>query len=93
MPRLPPSLFWAARRISPQAPVLLPACRDLPSTRAELRWIRDHVRATRSPLPSVLRFGKLCARRGSGVPLQYVLGSQPFGDLDIECRRGVLIPR
>jgi len=31
--------------------------------------------------------------RSTGVPLQYVLASQPFGNLDILCRRGVLIPR
>ncbi|KAI1337522.1 S-adenosyl-L-methionine-dependent methyltransferase [Xylariaceae sp. FL0016] len=35
----------------------------------------------------------LCRRRGRGEPLQYVLGSQPFGDLEIRCRPGVLIPR
>lgn len=27
------------------------------------------------------------------MPLQYVLGSQPFGSLDIKCRPGVLVPR
>lgn len=27
------------------------------------------------------------------MPLQYILGSQPFGPLDIKCRPGVLIPR
>ncbi|KAK3685842.1 S-adenosyl-L-methionine-dependent methyltransferase [Podospora appendiculata] len=36
---------------------------------------------------------KFCARRARGEPLQYILGSQPFGDLDIQCRHGVLIPR
>ncbi|RYP64792.1 hypothetical protein DL769_006537 [Monosporascus sp. CRB-8-3] len=36
---------------------------------------------------------RLCRRRGRGVPLQYVLGLQPFGPLDIRCRPGVLIPR
>ncbi|KAI1391441.1 S-adenosyl-L-methionine-dependent methyltransferase [Hypoxylon trugodes] len=36
---------------------------------------------------------KLCRKRGTGYPLQYVLGSQPFGDLEIKCRPGVLIPR
>ncbi|RYP31787.1 hypothetical protein DL767_005565 [Monosporascus sp. MG133] len=36
---------------------------------------------------------RLCRHRGRGVPLQYVLGSQPFGPLDIRCRPGVLIPR
>ncbi|EXJ62322.1 hypothetical protein A1O7_02756 [Cladophialophora yegresii CBS 114405] len=32
-------------------------------------------------------------RRSKGMPLQYIMGSQPFGNLDILCRRGVLIPR
>ncbi|KAJ3578662.1 hypothetical protein NPX13_g1904 [Xylaria arbuscula] len=36
---------------------------------------------------------RLVARRGAGEPLQYVLGSQPFGDLEILCEKGVLIPR
>ncbi|CAK7224423.1 hypothetical protein SCUCBS95973_005513 [Sporothrix curviconia] len=35
----------------------------------------------------------MCRRRGRGEPLQYVLGTQPFGSLDLLCRRGVLIPR
>lgn len=35
----------------------------------------------------------LVKKRARGVPLQYILGSQPFGDLDILCRKGVLIPR
>lgn len=40
---------------------------------------------------------KLLARmvhqRSHGKPLQYILGNQPFGNLEIECRKGVLIPR
>ena len=39
------------------------------------------------------RLAQLCRQRGRGVPLQYVLGSQPFGFLDIKCKPGVLIPR
>ncbi|PSS00799.1 S-adenosyl-L-methionine-dependent methyltransferase [Coniella lustricola] len=35
----------------------------------------------------------LCRRRGRGEPLQYILGTQPFGNLDLKCRPGVLIPR
>lgn len=27
------------------------------------------------------------------IPLQYILGTQPFGNLTIKCKRGVLIPR
>ncbi|KAI5867257.1 S-adenosyl-L-methionine-dependent methyltransferase [Durotheca rogersii] len=36
---------------------------------------------------------RLCRERGAGKPLQYVLGSQPFGPLEIACGPGVLIPR
>ncbi|KAH6626865.1 S-adenosyl-L-methionine-dependent methyltransferase [Chaetomium sp. MPI-SDFR-AT-0129] len=94
MPRLPPSLFWrASKEISPLAARLLPVCRDLQSAANELRWIREHVRSTQSPVPDGLRFWSLVEKRATGVPLQYVLGNQPFGDLEILCRRGVLIPR
>lgn len=32
-------------------------------------------------------------QRARQVPLQYILGNQPFGRLDLKCKRGVLIPR
>lgn len=32
-------------------------------------------------------------QRGRGKPLQYILGNQPFGGLQILCKKGVLIPR
>ncbi|KIX95035.1 uncharacterized protein Z520_09345 [Fonsecaea multimorphosa CBS 102226] len=32
-------------------------------------------------------------KRSKGMPLQYIIGNQPFGNLDIICKRGVLIPR
>ncbi|KAF9892209.1 hypothetical protein FE257_002615 [Aspergillus nanangensis] len=35
----------------------------------------------------------MCRARSRGVPLQYIIGDQPFGDLQILCRRNVLIPR
>ncbi|KAH8888739.1 S-adenosyl-L-methionine-dependent methyltransferase [Thozetella sp. PMI_491] len=93
MPRIPPSLFWKARFISPQGPVLLPVCRDLASVANELRWIREHIQRNPSMIPPFWRFWKLCEKRGKGIPLQYVLGTQPFGDLEIKCRPDVLIPR
>ncbi len=103
MPRILPSLFWRARRLSPLATLLLPVCRDVASALAELRWIREHVAARRDRFgPSSARASdaareaavlRLCRRRGRGEPLQYVLGTQPFGPLDLLCRRGVLIPR
>ncbi|KAI1414618.1 S-adenosyl-L-methionine-dependent methyltransferase [Hypoxylon sp. FL1857] len=107
MPRLPPSLIRRAHSISPHLATLLPACRDLGSARNELRWIREHVAEVASSrgdnssysstpsreLESNALLSRLCRRRGSGVPLQYILGTQPFGDLEIKCRPGVLIPR
>ncbi|KAI0421969.1 S-adenosyl-L-methionine-dependent methyltransferase [Xylaria grammica] len=140
MPRLAPSIFRRAGRISPHLVTLLPSCRTIESAQIELRWIRRHVlhspRPRAEPHVNVLsppngegrdrarphrvraRIGarqrlsensrlhatsrkditedliaRLVARRGAGEPLQYVLGTQPFGDLDILCEKGVLIPR
>ncbi|KAI0429525.1 S-adenosyl-L-methionine-dependent methyltransferase [Xylaria sp. FL1042] len=168
MPRLAPSLFRRAGRISPHLATLLPACRTLASAQIELGWIRRHVADTtcrrrsddlgarhhdndnnnnnnnsnsndennyrrensaalslsprngedvgrhrgrvrgrrklgtsptaessrNSKAPSDEdRVARLVARRGAGEPLQYVLGTQPFGDLEILCGKGVLIPR
>ncbi|KAH7033420.1 S-adenosyl-L-methionine-dependent methyltransferase [Microdochium trichocladiopsis] len=97
MPRLPVSALRRAHRISPQLAALLPVCRDLSSARSELRWIREHVIATqhnsRGRDAQELAVARLCSQRGRGVPLQYLLGSQPFGPLNIQCRPGVLIPR
>ncbi|KAI3335145.1 S-adenosyl-L-methionine-dependent methyltransferase [Ustulina deusta] len=137
MPRLAPSLFRRAGRISAHLATLLPSCRTIEAAQAELRWIRRHALDTyraqteagtqrdgdalsprngqdlpraragtrkRGPNPGLGagrtrleaaedRVARLVARRGAGEPLQYVLGSQPFGDLEILCEKGVLIPR
>ncbi|KAI3396365.1 hypothetical protein diail_12255 [Diaporthe ilicicola] len=98
MPRISPEAIRRAYKISPHAATILPTCRDLPSTLNELRWIREHVaelQRGRPPSPSRVerQIASLCRLRGKGVPLQYVLGSQPFGNLDLKCRPGVLIPR
>ena len=79
MPRLPPWLFRQAKKRSPELATLLPACRDLGSATNELRWIKEH--ALKSYRHDVnRRISNLCAARGRGVPLQYILGTQPFGD-------------
>ncbi|KAI9709131.1 MAG: hypothetical protein M1820_003577 [Bogoriella megaspora] len=99
MPRLPTGLLLKARSVGPLLVHLLRTCRDLASAKNELRWLREHVRE-----PSVRRMiqsqrdetallRRLCERRGQGEPLQYILGSEYFGDLEIKCQRGVLIPR
>ncbi|KAL9602845.1 MAG: hypothetical protein Q9219_001540 [cf. Caloplaca sp. 3 TL-2023] len=36
---------------------------------------------------------RLCIERSRGRPLQYIIGNQPFGELEILCRPRVLIPR
>lgn len=104
MPRISPSLFIKANKISPHLRALLPATRDLASARNELRWIRDHVNSLfrerelrnarpTSPCRIEQELARLCRQRGRGVPLQYVLGSQPFGHLNIACEQGILAPR
>lgn len=93
MPRLPPQLLRRAFNTSPELRTLLPACRDLQSAKNELRWIKEHIDATTHADSRRGSLLQLCGRRGLGEPLQYVLGSQPFGSLDIKCTPGVLIPR
>lgn len=92
MPRLCPQLLRRARSLSPDLATILPACRDINSATNELRWLKEHVeKSSKGDKQQYLT--SLCRKRGRGVPLQYLLGSQPFGLLDILCRPGVLIPR
>ncbi|KAK3956063.1 S-adenosyl-L-methionine-dependent methyltransferase [Pseudoneurospora amorphoporcata] len=94
MSRVKPQLFWQGRKkLGLNAAKLLPVCRTLESTANELRWIKQHVAETPSIIPFGARVWKLCDKRGKGLPLAYVLGNQPFGDLEIKCQPGVLIPR
>ena len=98
MPRLSNSLLRYARHINPLLPLLLRTCRDLSSARNELRWLREHILTSpgaSSPSRPTWQgeLYRLCLDRSKGKPLQYILGNQPFGDLDITCRPGVLIPR
>jgi HemK-like putative methylase len=44
MPRLSPALIRQARSENPLLPLLIRVCRDLPSARNELRWLREHAR-------------------------------------------------
>lgn len=94
MPRLPPWLLQQAKQRSRNLAALVPACRDIQSAKNELRWLTEYARGTTTHSDSkTQRLRLLCQRRRRGVPLQYILGSQPFGPLDIQCRSGVLIPR
>ena len=100
MPRLPPLLLSKAKSIDPLLGQLIPACRDLNTARNELRWLREHAQGTikdrkrkQSLAAERSLLYQLCERRRRGEPLQYILGSEHFGDLEIICRPGVLIPR
>jgi HemK-like putative methylase len=109
MPRLAPSLLHHASRKNPLLPILLRECRDTRSAKNEYRWLKEHALALQSSpnvraKPSRRKdaasvqgwrttLRKLVGRRAKGEPLQYILGTQPFGDLEILCKRGVLIPR
>ncbi|KAL4781907.1 S-adenosyl-L-methionine-dependent methyltransferase [Aspergillus varians] len=106
MPRITTRAVLQAYKHGPLLPLLLRECRSLGSARNELRWLREralHIIKLKSKHErnranyaaggwrSVLK--SMCLARSRGVPLQYILGDQPFGDLDIKCTRGVLIPR
>lgn len=105
MPRLPTSLLLKAYQENPLLPLLLKECRSLESAGNELRWFRERAlrdaqeHSRQDPQVIGMRLGwrtrlrSMCHKRAQGVPLQYILGDQPFGDLEILCRRGVLIPR
>ncbi|KAI0823729.1 S-adenosyl-L-methionine-dependent methyltransferase [Trametes gibbosa] len=64
------------------------------SAQNELRWMK---RALDNPVrglePTSSTLHDMVARRVRGEPLQYILGSQPFGPLDLVVRPPVLIPR
>lgn len=96
MPRIRPRDIWKARETSKTLLSLLPVCRDIASARNELRWLRQHAIAvsqqTEHHNPGGL-LRNLIIRRAHGEPLQYVLGSEFFGGLEIRVRAGVLIPR
>ena len=100
MPRVPTALLRKARTIDPFLPALLAPCRDLHTAQNELRWLREHVeevanarRARGDTLTKGALLGRLVRERARGRPLQYLLGTEYFGDLQIKCRPGVLIPR
>jgi methylase of polypeptide subunit release factors len=95
MPRISHGLIRVASRQHARLPNLLRACRDLNSARLELKWIEEHVDAQKSWSHDrkQKKLYELCQARGRGVPLQYLLGSEYFGPLEIKCRPGVLIPR
>lgn len=106
MPRIPSRTILDAHRQDHLLPLLLQECRSLDLAKSELGWMRNRAvsKAQSNPLRTETTKPKLhqgwrstlrsmCRARSRGQPLQYILGDQPFGDLDILCRKEVLIPR
>ncbi|PRT54438.1 Mitochondrial N(5)-glutamine methyltransferase MTQ1 [Wickerhamiella sorbophila] len=83
--RIKPSDLWKVRDRRIRS--LLPALRSTDAAARELRWISAEIQGPPGKITQI------CKLRGQGVPLQYLLGTQPFGPLEILCRRKVLIPR
>jgi len=100
MPRLPTSLLRRARAQDPLLVPLLRTCRDLDSARNELRWLSENVEEkavsngmSQHGVAARQHLRRKCLERGRGKPLQYILGTEYFGELELLCRPGVLIPR
>lgn len=75
---------------------------SVPSAAAEARWLVSHFLGTSpaglafaGPLSEdeIARIDDAVAQRQKRVPLQHIMGSAPFGDLDLEVGPGVFVPR
>ena len=100
MPRVPTALLRKARALDFFLPALLSPCRDLGTAQNELRWLREHVdkvakarQARGQTLAKTSFLAHLVTQRAGGKPLQFLLGTEFFGDLELRVREGVLIPR
>jgi len=85
--RLRPGLVQLATKEHPRLLDLLKVTGTLDSARNELRWLNEHAR------DHELELNKLIDQRATGKPLQYILGTEFFGDLELLCEPNVLIPR
>ncbi|RPD59882.1 S-adenosyl-L-methionine-dependent methyltransferase [Lentinus tigrinus ALCF2SS1-6] len=64
------------------------------SAEVELKWMKGTLDNPPSGIRQSCRsLEEMVARRAAGEPLQYILGSQPFGPLELAVRPPVLIPR
>ncbi|KAG9929466.1 modification methylase HemK, partial [Aureobasidium melanogenum] len=79
--------------------LVLQGTRDLASAKNELRWLKEYVLEQQQNKQGLGSYSiqqqlrKLCVDRARGKPLQYIMGTEYFGDLEIACKPGVLIPR
>ncbi|EPY53145.1 S-adenosylmethionine-dependent methyltransferase (N(5)-glutamine) [Schizosaccharomyces cryophilus OY26] len=72
------------------------ATESIEQAKQEWKWICQELREL-YPKDSKLHIQRkiiqACKLRGRKYPLQYILQTQPFGPLNIQCSPGVLIPR
>ncbi|KAH9935336.1 S-adenosyl-L-methionine-dependent methyltransferase [Fomitopsis serialis] len=61
--------------------------------RNELRWMQEALKKSHATLSGSADIESMLHRRVRGEPLQYILGTQPFGPLNLLTRPPVLIPR
>ncbi|AET38775.1 S-adenosylmethionine-dependent methyltransferase Ecym_3282 [Eremothecium cymbalariae DBVPG len=86
MTRLGPRMLREAYREHRWLPLLLRECRSMDQARAELQWMQKELGNAKEVFIG-------CLLRARHYPLQYILGTQPFGGVTVQCRPGVLIPR
>ena len=93
MLRLRPSHTLRVRRIKGSLlSQLRPVVGDLQSAENELRWLREESEKRASePKEQRSLLEQYVSRRSRGEPLQYILGSTFFGDLELKCRPGTSI--
>lgn len=85
MPRISNRTIREAFAQSRLLPPLLKANKSVDLAKLELDWIQKELPESKW-LDAIKRRSRL-------EPLQYILGTQPFGALEILCSRNVLIPR
>ncbi|KZT71016.1 S-adenosyl-L-methionine-dependent methyltransferase [Daedalea quercina L-15889] len=61
--------------------------------RNEIRWMQEALTQPVAPFADSTDLKTMLRRRLNGEPLQYILGNQPFGPLNLLTRPPVLIPR
>ena len=93
MLRLRPRHILRVRRIKNSLlSQLRPIVGDLQSAENELRWLREESQKQASePKEQRSLLEQYVSRRSRGEPLQYILGSTFFGDLELKCRPGTSI--
>lgn len=92
-PSLRLNLSVRKQSINSLARRLIPVTGDFESAQREAKWLREDCQKTAAGPEQESLLEQYVSRRSKGEPLQYILGSTYFNDLEIKCRPGVFIPR